>query len=259
LPDLAADASTARSESKIPEISLANKFIDLLKTATLEGGLERLDDDVLEALLQPAHGITELTPDERLSIDIYLAVTHASEATYDAVRAAILRDRRCQRISVMSYHSVKALVRRVSGVTAVYRDMCVKSCVAFTGPFASLDNCPTCGRARYEAGHSTKVARKQFSTILLGPQLQALWRTPEGAKSLEYRRLCTERVLADLDANGGEKTTPYTDFFHGEDYLQAIEEDRIKDEDMVLMLSIDGAQLYRNKQSDCWMYIWVII
>jgi hypothetical protein len=27
---------------------------------------------------------------------------------------------------------------------------------------------------------------------------------------------------------------------------------------MVLMLSIDGAQLYQSKQSDCWIYIWVV-
>jgi len=25
------------------------------------------------------------------------------------------------------------------------------------------------------------------------------------------------------------------------------------------MLSIDGAQLYRNKKLDCWIYIWIIL
>lgn len=28
---------------------------------------------------------------------------------------------------------------------------------------------------------------------------------------------------------------------------------------MVLLLSIDGAQLYQSKHSDCWIYIWVIL
>ncbi|KAF8897774.1 hypothetical protein BD779DRAFT_1667695 [Infundibulicybe gibba] len=28
---------------------------------------------------------------------------------------------------------------------------------------------------------------------------------------------------------------------------------------MLLMLSIDGAQLYQNKASDCWIYIWVVL
>lgn len=29
--------------------------------------------------------------------------------------------------------------------------------------------------------------------------------------------------------------------------------------DTILMLSFDGAQLYKNKASDCWMYIWIIV
>ena len=29
--------------------------------------------------------------------------------------------------------------------------------------------------------------------------------------------------------------------------------------DMILMLSIDGAQLYAHKASDCWIYIWIIL
>ena len=43
------------------------------------------------------------------------------------------------------------------------------------------------------------------------------------------------------------------------DYLEAVREKRITSDDMVLMLSIDGAQLYRNKVSECWIYIWIIM
>jgi len=32
----------------------------------------------------------------------------------------------------------------------------------------------------------------------------------------------------------------------------------LKSHDTVLMFSADGAQLYRNKKSDCWIYIWII-
>lgn len=32
----------------------------------------------------------------------------------------------------------------------------------------------------------------------------------------------------------------------------------IKQDDLVLMMSFDGAQLYANKASDCWIFIWVI-
>ncbi|KAL1739491.1 hypothetical protein HDZ31DRAFT_77554, partial [Schizophyllum fasciatum] len=254
-------SSVNAPNSRIEEINLANKFIDLLKGAKLESDVEPLEPDVLKGLLEPACGVVELSMDQRLSIDLYLAMTTASEQTYNAVRTVLQHDKRCKRINILSYYSAKTLVHRLSGVSAVWRDMCVKSCVAFTGPFADLEHCPTCGQERYEKAKrgSKNVPRKQFSTVLLGPQLQALWRSPESAKSLEYRRACTERVLAELDANGGDRVTPYSDLFHGSDYLDAVEAGHIREEDMVLMLSIDGAQLYRNKASDCWMYIWVIM
>lgn len=51
----------------------------------------------------------------------------------------------------------------------------------------------------------------------------------------------------------------YQDIFHGSAYLNAVKSGAIKDNDMVLMLSIYGAQLYQSKQSDCWIYIWVVL
>lgn len=45
----------------------------------------------------------------------------------------------------------------------------------------------------------------------------------------------------------------------GHDAISAVLDGNIKENDIVLMVSLDGAQLYESKQSDCWMYIWVII
>jgi hypothetical protein len=55
------------------------------------------------------------------------------------------------------------------------------------------------------------------------------------------------------------RVSPYGDFFDGSDYLDTMAGKQIMSEDMVLMFSIDGAQLYRNKASDCWIYVWVIM
>lgn len=55
------------------------------------------------------------------------------------------------------------------------------------------------------------------------------------------------------------RVSSYIDFFDGSDYVEAVMDGRITSDDMVLVLSIDGAQLYRNKVSDCWIYIWVIL
>ncbi|KAJ8092329.1 hypothetical protein PM082_023932 [Marasmius tenuissimus] len=64
--------------------------------------------------------------------------------------------------------------------------------------------------------------------------------------------------MEELVQGQGTRNTPISNFFDREDYLAAFEEGKIKEEDMVLVLSIDSAQLYRNKSSDCWIYIWII-
>jgi hypothetical protein len=48
------------------------------------------------------------------------------------------------------------------------------------------------------------------------------------------------------------------DFFCGQAYIDKVDEQFIKAHDMVLMFSMDGAQLYASKASDCWIYIWIV-
>jgi hypothetical protein len=64
--------------------------------------------------------------------------------------------------------------------------------------------------------------------------------------------------LENIDENGNLKIPVYEDYLHGQDYLDAVIRGDIKDTDVVIFGSIDGAQLYRNKKSDCWMSIWII-
>lgn len=42
-------------------------------------------------------------------------------------------------------------------------------------------------------------------------------------------------------------------------YLDNIVQGTLKDNDILLLLSLDGAQLYEHRASDCWIYIWVIL
>src|ERR1700720_3379224 len=146
---------------------------------------------------------------------------------------------------------------------ALVHDMCINSCVAYTGPLRDLEICPECGEPRYDpiklaatAGEA-KVARQEFYTIPIGPQLQAFWRNGDSAQRMRYRDICTAKILADLKLSNGFIPS-YDDLFHGSDYLEAVNDGHIEEGDVVLMFSIDGAQLYRNKLSDCWIYIWII-
>jgi hypothetical protein len=42
-------------------------------------------------------------------------------------------------------------------------------------------------------------------------------------------------------------------------YIGAYLDGDIKDNNIVIMASINGAQLYEDKESDCWIAIWIII
>ncbi|THU87219.1 hypothetical protein K435DRAFT_682055 [Dendrothele bispora CBS 962.96] len=243
---------------RIDDIRIAYNFINELKSASLNSKVEPLDETLVQQIHSPPQTTLQITdPDDRLSLDLYLATTHSSEDTYTEACAAV--SRRFPECKLLSYYRVKKLVEQLSGVSPIVRDMCISSCIGYTGPYVGLSHCPHCGEARYKGQGRKKVSRKQFTTIPLSPQLQAIWRTPEGAASMDYRRACTKAIFEELERNDGVKVSPYKDFFDGSDYLQAVVDGKIADDDMVVLLSIDGAQLYRNKASDCWMYIWVVL
>jgi hypothetical protein len=65
--------------------------------------------------------------------------------------------------------------------------------------------------------------------------------------------------MAELKESGEDKVTPYHDLFDGSDYWDAVVNGRISDSDMVLTMSFDGAQLYCNKASDTWIWIWILM
>jgi len=250
--------------SVIDDIKTAREFIDALKGASLDSNisLRGLPSEVLEQLRNPKTELLNIgEPSERLSLDLFLAVDSASQDTYEEVCTAI----QCHfpQENILSYYKVKRLVEDLTGICPILDDMCYNLCVGFTGPFSKQDRCPMCCELRYEfhmkKGKRVKVPRKQFHTIPIAPQLQALWRSRESADHLRYREEYTKRILKELEENNGMRKSPYTDFFGGTDYLEAYMDKRIKSGDMVLLMSLDSAQLYRNKLSDCWMYIWVIL
>jgi len=71
------------------DISISLKFIESIKSASLG---DYLDEDAVDRICNPPeHELDLEDPDDRHSIDVYLAVTTASEAMYNAVRLATLR------------------------------------------------------------------------------------------------------------------------------------------------------------------------
>jgi hypothetical protein len=205
----------------LDEIKITQSFIELLRTASLED--ENLEPHILHQLRHPLEGVVELgDQDVVLSIENFITLTNASEDAYSGVCANI----RCRYpdSQILSHHLVKQKIEELTGVVSLANDMCWKSCNGFTGALANLDNCPDCGESRWdpirlaESGGETKIARRQFYTIPLGPQLQALWRSKEGATAMRYRTKKTQEILAELAANGG-KLQHYNDLLSGTKFI----------------------------------------
>lgn len=53
------------------------------------------------------------------------------------------------------------------------------------------------------------------------------------------------------------ETGGYDDIFSGEAYLNAVDNGETNGYHTLLMFSIDGAQLYWDKKSECWIYVWM--
>jgi hypothetical protein len=156
------------------------------------------------------------------------------------------------------------LTRRLQNCPVLYLlyRICVLNPVAYNGPFNELYQCPRCTTSRYD-GFQLEVSRgrikepaQQFFTLPLGPQLQALWRNPEIAQQMEHRRRKTQEILKNARETG--KIECYDDIYHGSEYLKACFRGDISEDGIVVTLSIDRAQLYKSKEPDCWMFIWVV-
>ncbi|TFY59006.1 hypothetical protein EVG20_g7947 [Dentipellis fragilis] len=254
------EPTTDNTPSKIEDIFIAQQFIDALQHASLDN--DSLPPDVLARLREPLCEPPCLDdPVLRFSVDVYLAVGNASQESYERIRTAFAKLPLIE--PMLSHEQVKCHVAELSGVVSTVQDMCINTCVAFTGPFSHLDACPMCHEPRYDqqklhASHGrTKVPRQVFHTIPLGPQLQAHRRSPHMAEHMQYRHY----RMQDIEAEIREKSRiqVFDDLYCGRDLQDAINQGHIAPDDTVLLFSIDGAQLYQKKASDCWIYIWIIL
>ena len=107
-------------------------FVRELQQATLGDPTQGLSCKGVECLCKPLRGqpSNSVNEDACLAIDLYLGTS--SEMTYETVRAAIL----CHwsGTGLPTYYKAKRLVAGLSGVESIVHDMCVNSCLTYTGP-----------------------------------------------------------------------------------------------------------------------------
>ena len=246
--------------ASLDELKISLAYINLIHSATLDNG--GLDTETIHRLQNPPERPPEVNDlDLLLAIKIYLATTKASQDTYTTVGEAI--EDRFPECQFPSIHVLKSKIRELTGIIPLIDDMCDNSCIRFTGPFMGLTHCPKCGEFRYDqvrydtSNGTDRIPRKTFLTIPLGPQLQAMYRSKKHAEAMRYRSQRTPQLKEEIQANNGV-IDEYEDFLSGAKYRQAFNEGRIGDHDTTLLLSLDGAQLFRNKLSNFWLSIWGI-
>ncbi|KAE9389677.1 hypothetical protein BT96DRAFT_959981 [Gymnopus androsaceus JB14] len=138
-------------------------------------------------------------------------------------------------------HEVKKLIADITGVVAIYCDMCINSCHTYTGPFKDLESCCYCHEPHYDQD-----------------QLQR----DEGAEEQKYCDSKLKEIYEMMDkvSEDGEEMV-YDDIWCGADLLSLVEEIGMTENNVmiskVISASLDGAQLYQNKKSDCWIGIWI--
>ncbi|KAN0087915.1 hypothetical protein V8E55_006536, partial [Tylopilus felleus] len=230
-------------------------FIIFLRKALLDNGVGLICDALVQLCNPPTTPLHMENPDIQLALENFITLKYSSDSTYEKICASI---HKCYPDSLLlTLYCVKQILTNMTGVVPIVMQMCIGSCVAFTGPYIHLNACPQCHEPRYQNINGKQVLLAIFNTMPLGPQIQAFWRHPDTAHKMRYRLRRTEEVFEDVQQNN-VFVKQYDDVFCGEGYLDAIQKGRIGPDDTLLMFSIDGAQLYENKESNCWIYIWIV-
>lgn len=248
--DEAGDAAVALIH--LPKLQTTQKFIDSLRVASLDDA--GMDPEDLETLRNPGPTPDLVNPSPLLhSLRHFINNAGASRDHYDNLREIELEHN--PKDDLLSFDRAKRRIRHLSGVVPLEHDMCPESCIAYTGPYGELDKCPECQTTRYHP--ETEKPRKQFSTVPIGPVIQAFYGSPEIAKQMHYLEQKLSENLETATLNGG--TLPvYNDTTCGSNILTAWKTGTLRKSDIALQLSIDGAQLRRDQPSEAWVFIWII-
>ncbi|CDO70170.1 hypothetical protein BN946_scf185009.g21 [Trametes cinnabarina] len=243
----------APPDAQLEDLRFQQQIIDMVKNATLE--TSGMSEEGIARMRDPRRTLPDLEndPDYKHALRLWLANGHSEKAYRENRLAAMERDRT---LTLPTYEGMEKLIAELTGVEPIKTDMCITSCCAYTGPYARLEHCPYCTEARYRMEGRKRVARRTFNTLPLGPQLQSQCLSSETAALMACHKKLVAELLARLDL--GWKLENIEDFYCSTDYRAAVDSEAISPDDFALMFSVDGAQLYEHKASDCWIYIWII-
>lgn len=237
----------------LPKLETTQRFLDALRNSSIEDS-GMLPDDI-ESLRNPSPVLDLADPSPLLrSLRHFINNAGSSRAHYDNVREIELLHNPSD--AILSFDQVKRRLRHLSGVVPLEHDMCPGSCIAYTGPYNELSVCPRCSTTRYFP--DTDKPRKRFTTIPIGPVIQAFYGSRDVADHMHYleRRLAANADQLRQPGSGGNLDI-YDDTACGKELIDAWTKGTFLKSDIALQLSIDGAQLRPDQPSEAWVFIWI--
>ncbi|KAK7454585.1 hypothetical protein VKT23_011337 [Stygiomarasmius scandens] len=190
---------TPRLNSRIPEVKLAAEFIEVLKGASLEASGMEMED--ITRLHNPKPVENKLDPHVVKCLETYIGCYHSSpESVYNNFHETMLQA--YPNDLFLSLHEVKQQLHRLSGVIPLQYHICREICIACTRPYAELNACPTCSLSHYHPG--TRKPRQTFTTILIGPVIQALYASHGTAEKMRHCENQIEVFIVNVKRNNGQ-------------------------------------------------------
>ena len=117
-------------------------FVHALSNASTSDPCAKLNLDAFTCLHHPPAVLLQIEDSAiQNSISTYLAFENASQAVYESVTCSLKYNFPNIR-HILSFYQVKKLISMLTGVDSILHNMCPNTCLAFTGPFSDLDECP---------------------------------------------------------------------------------------------------------------------
>ena len=125
----------------LENLMLSQDMIANIRNVQLEDDIE--NDGLLYQLRNPSRDIPELDEQTQISLELFSALAAHPKSAYEEAHRIFNKTRPDSPLH--SYWVVKSCLEKLSRIMQIETDMCPSSCVAFTGPFANLRQCPKCG------------------------------------------------------------------------------------------------------------------
>ncbi|KAI0041839.1 hypothetical protein FA95DRAFT_1500900, partial [Auriscalpium vulgare] len=228
----------------------------------------KLRDSLLDGYTCPPHALGDTGPSELLTSSERWSLKHwvSWKITNGTVQAYKEHGQNLQESSganIISLYMVRKLASNITGLHPEKTDMCLKSCLAYTGEFETLNSCPyvkagkICGEPRYKPRkkHTSPLkARAQMISLPIIPTIKALFANADTSKLMRNRDSLLKQTLGLLDT--ASHIQKFSDFGNGTVHLHHHINGLFEGErDIAFALSTDGAQLTMKKQSDTWILI----